>query len=163
MPLKIQEKRNIIKKFTKISNLATSAVIADITYITANEMTKIRKLSNKKKVFIKVVKNTLLSKIIKNTQFSCLQKILSGPTIIAYSLDHPGAAARILTNFIKKNNKIKIKGACFEGKFFKKQEINKLSSIPTYNESLSRLLLIIKTSSITKLMLTILAIKNIKK
>jgi len=67
-------------------------------------------------VTMRVVRNTLLRRAVEGTDFECLQDTFVGPTLIAFSNEHPGAAARLFKDFAKANDKFEIKGAAFEGK-----------------------------------------------
>ncbi len=64
---------------------------------------------------MRVVRNTLLRRVVEGTQFECLKDTFVGPTLIAYSMEHPGAAARLFKEFAKANAKFEVKAAAFEG------------------------------------------------
>jgi len=107
-----------------------------------------------------VIKNTLLKKGIHKTSFECLEKALKNFTLIAYSIKHPGSAAKLLYLFSKENKNFKIKGAAFEGKFIAPNKIEKLALIPTYPEAIQKFLITIKEASIGKLVRTLILVKN---
>ncbi|CAL4317964.1 50S ribosomal protein L10 [Buchnera aphidicola] len=163
MALNIKKKKEIIKKINYLSNNSISAVIADSNKITSNEINKLRKKSRKSGVKITIVKNTLLKKAIKKTPIKCLLKIISGFTLIAHSMDHPGTAAKLLIKFSKKNKNFIIKGASFNKKFLSFKKIKKLAKIPTYLESIQKILFLLKDLSIGKLLRLICSLKNKKK
>ncbi|MDP1086508.1 50S ribosomal protein L10, partial [Klebsiella pneumoniae] len=77
-----------------------------------------------------------------------------GPTIIAFSTEHPGAGARILKDFAKKNEKFELKTAAFEGELV---DITMLASLPTYDEAIAKLMSVLKEASAGKLVRTIAA------
>ncbi|MGK2896847.1 MAG: 50S ribosomal protein L10 [Candidatus Makana argininalis] len=152
MILKIKNKKNLVKGIIEKSKKAISVVIAQYDGVKSNKINELRKLCIKKNIYIKVVKNTLMKRIIKKTTFKCLKNIFVGQNIIAFSNENPGDAARLFKTFSKENNSFKIKHAAFEGKKIASSQINILSDIPTYLESISMLIFIIKESCILKLM-----------
>ncbi|CAL4317915.1 50S ribosomal protein L10 [Buchnera aphidicola] len=159
MPVNIK-KQKIIKKINKISQYALSAVVANSKKINVNKINFLRKEARKNEVKINVIKNTLLKKGIQKTPFECLQKTLKKFTLIAFSIKHPGSAAKLLYLFSKENKNFKIKGAAFEGKFISPKNIETLALIPTYPEAIQKFLIIIKEASIGKLIRMLILIKN---
>ena len=90
---------------------------------------------------MRVVRNTLLRRAVEGTDYECLKDTFVGPTLIAFSNEHPGAAARLFKEFAKANDKFEIKGAAFEGKI---QDVEFLATLPTYEEAIARLMGTIK-------------------
>ncbi|UPT14428.1 50S ribosomal protein L10 [Buchnera aphidicola] len=162
MALNLNKKKTIVSKIHQISNSALSAVIADSQGISVNQINQLRKSGRKLNVKMSIVQNTLLSLAIKNTSFECLKRIIKGSTFIAYSIDHPGSGVRLFKKFEKKNKQFKITGAVFEGKLLSNAEINQLADMPTYEEAISKLLLVLKISAAGKLIYTLSAIKQKK-
>ena len=78
-------------------------------------MTELRKAGREAGVYMRVVRNTLLRRAVEGTPFECLKDAFVGPTLIAYSMEHPGAAARLFKEFAKANAKFEVKAAAFEG------------------------------------------------
>ncbi|CAL4318150.1 50S ribosomal protein L10 [Buchnera aphidicola (Protaphis terricola)] len=162
MALNLNKKKTIVSKINQISNSAISAVIANYQGISVNKINELRKLGRKLGVKMSIVRNTLLSLAIKNTNFECLKKNIKGSTFIAYSTNHPGSGARLFTEFQKKNKKFKIIGAAFEGKLLSSLEINQLADMPTYEEAIVKFLLILKILAAGKLIYILSAIKKKK-
>jgi len=162
MPLSLQNKKEIVAKIHKIANIALSVVTADSRGVTANNITELRKLSRDIGVKIKIVRNTLLNLAIQGTSFECLKNKLNGPTLIAYSLEHEGSAARLFKNFAKKNKNFKITGGAFEKKSLSILQVNYLAEMPTYNEAITFFVTLIKEVAVGKLIRTLSAISNKK-
>ncbi|WP_343153734.1 50S ribosomal protein L10 [Buchnera aphidicola (Mindarus keteleerifoliae)] len=160
MGLNLQQKKTIVTNMHKMANLALSAIIADSRGIIANKINYLRKKSRKNGVIINVVRNNLLKLAFKNTQFECLKKKLSGPIIIAYSMEHPGSAARIFKNFSLKNKKFKIIGAALNSQSLSSSKIDLLAAMPTYKESIIQIITIMKEITLGKLLRILIAIKN---
>lgn len=164
MALKIKKKKEIINKINKIAKTALSAVIATSKNISVNKITELRKISRIENVFMCVIKNTLLKISLKKTHLECLNKIISGPIIIGFSLKNPESTAKIFNNFSKENKQFKIITAALNKKLLSKNEIEKLATLPNLKEALTHLIITIKNATIGKLFSILLAIKenNIK-
>ncbi len=122
-------------------------------------MTALRKEARENGVWMKVVRNTLAKRAIEGTSVEGLSDSLTGPSLIAFSTEHPGAAARIFKQFAKENEKFELKVAVFEGEIV---DINVLAVLPTYNEAIAKLMAVMKEASAGKLVRTIAAIRDQK-
>ncbi|WP_331828598.1 50S ribosomal protein L10 [Candidatus Blochmannia sp. SNP] len=162
MVLNLQKKEEIVCKIHETAKKSLSAVVASLDGITVNEVTKLRKEARDLGVYIHVVRNTLMRKIVEHTPLSCLQDILIGQNIIAFSMCQPRDSARIFVKFNKNHKHFKIKGAAFEGKFIPALKINLLSDLPNHEEAISRLMTIMKTSSIENLIRVLYVLSNQK-
>ena len=89
-----------------------------------------------------------------------MSDVFVGPTLIAFSNEHPGAAARLFKEFAKANDKFEIKGAAFEGEFIDAKSIDKLATLPTYDEAIARLMGTMKEAAAGKLARTLAALRD---
>ncbi|VFP80948.1 50S ribosomal protein L10 [Buchnera aphidicola (Cinara kochiana kochiana)] len=151
MALHRKKKKYIIKKINDIAQKSLSVITADPSGITVNNINQLRKQAVQFYVKIYVIKNTLLKKSLTNTNFEKLIEILTGPTLIAFSLKHPGSASRLFIKFNKKNKKFKIKTAIYENKILKENKILDLALLPTHIESIIKFILLLKEISLVKL------------
>src|SRR5690606_28583609 len=122
-------------------------------------MTALRKEARANGVWMKVVRNTLARRAVEGTPYECLSESFVGPTLIAFSSEHPGAAARIFKDFAKGNDKFELKTAAFEGNLV---DFSLLASLPTYNEAIAKLMSVMKEAAAGKLVRTIAAIRDQK-
>ncbi len=159
MALGLEDKKAIVAEVQEAAKSALSAVVADSRGVTVEDMTALRKEARANGVWLKVVRNTLARRAVDGTDYACLQDSFVGPTIIAFSTEHPGAGARILKDFAKKNEKFELKTAAFEGELV---DITMLASLPTYDEAIARLMMCMKEASAGKLVRTIAAIRDQK-
>src|SRR3546814_19707591 len=113
-------------------------------------------------LYVRGVRNTLLRRAVDGTQFEVLNDVFKGPTLIAFSNEHPGAAARIFKEFSKGQDKFEIKAAAFEGQFLAANQIDVLATLPTYDEALSQLMSVIQGAT-SKLARTLAAVRDQKK
>lgn len=160
MALNLQGKQDIVRRVNELAHSARSAVIADPSGIGVDKMTTLRQESRQASVSLSVVRNTLLQRALKGTAYECLQPTLVGPTLIAFSNDHPGAAARLLKVFAKENTLFKIKAAAFEGNFIPAEQIDRLALLPTYEEALARLMATMREAAAGKLVRTLAALRD---
>ncbi|MFY9178324.1 MAG: 50S ribosomal protein L10 [Venatoribacter sp.] len=159
MALGLEDKKAIVAEVQEASNGALSAVVADSRGVTVGAMTALRKEARENGVWMKVVRNTLARRAVEGSPFECLNDVLSGPSLVAFSKEHPGAAARIFKEFAKKNPNFELKGAAFEGNAV---SVDLLASLPTYNEAIAKLMSVMKEAAAGKLVRTIAAIRDQK-
>ncbi len=159
MALGLEDKKAIVAEVQEAAKSALSAVVADSRGVTVEDMTTLRKEARENGVWLKVVRNTLARRAVDGTDYACLQDSFVGPSIIAFSTEHPGAGARILKEFAKKNEKFELKTAAFEGELV---DIAMLASLPTYDEAIAKLMSVLKEASAGKLVRTIAAIRDQK-
>lgn len=162
MALNLQAKQAIVTEVSTIAKGALSAVVADARGVTVEKMTELRQAARQSGVYIRVVRNTLLRRVVEGTEYECLKETFTGPTLIAFSNEHPGAAARIFKAFAKENDKFEIKAAAFEGEFISGDNIDRLATLPTYDEAVSRLMATMKEAAAGKLARTFAAIRDQK-
>ncbi|ASX26771.1 50S ribosomal protein L10 [Candidatus Williamhamiltonella defendens] len=159
MPLNLQDKKAIVDEVKEIAKGALSAVVADTRGVTVAKMTGLRKAAREAGVYMRVVRNTLMRRVVVSTDFECLQDTFVGPTLIAFSTEHPGAAARLFKEFAKLNKEFEIKAAAFEGTLIPVSDIDRLATLPTYEEAIARLMATLKEASVGKFVRTLAALK----
>ncbi|MFC3033714.1 50S ribosomal protein L10 [Pseudoalteromonas fenneropenaei] len=156
MALNLQDKKAIVAEVNEAATGALSAVVADSRGVTVGAITALRKEARDAGVWMKVVRNTLARRAVEGTSFECLNDALVGPSLIAFSNEHPGAAARLFTEFAKKNKAFELKTAAFEGKIV---DVSVLAKLPTYDEAIARLMSTMKEAAAGKLCKTIEAVR----
>ncbi len=159
MAIGLEDKKAIVAEVQQAAANALSAVVADSRGVTVGKMTELRKQARENGVWLKVVRNTLARRALEGTAYECLNDTFVGPSIIAFSQEHPGAGARILKNFAKDNDKFELKAAAFEGAVV---DISVLASLPTYEEALAKLMSCMKEAAAGKLVRTIAAVRDQK-
>lgn len=162
MALNLEGKKAIVAEVQEVAKGALSAVIADSRGVTVGKMTELRKAGREAGVYMRVVRNTLLRRVVEGTAFECLKDQLVGPTLIAFSNEHPGAGARLFKAFAKDNAKFEIKAAAFEGELIAAGQIDRLATLPTYDEAIARLMSAMKEAAAGKLVRTIAAVRDQK-
>ncbi|EPU3937179.1 50S ribosomal protein L10 [Morganella morganii] len=162
MALNLQDKQAIVAEVSEVAKGALSAVVADSRGVTVDKMTDLRKACREAGVTVRVVRNTLLRRAVEGTAYECLKDVFIGPTLIAFSNEHPGAAARLFKEFAKANQAFEIKAAAFEGELIAAKDIDRLATLPTYEEAIARLMATMKEASAGKLVRTLAALRDQK-
>ena len=139
MALTLEEKKEIVADVNQLANDSSSLVIADARGLKVSEANELRSEGYKANVSFRVIKNTLVRLSLKGTSYEDIDDdYFNGPTMLAFSYEEPGAAAKILKSFAKKNENLNIKGLSIDGKHFNGSEINKLATLPTFIEAISK-------------------------
>jgi large subunit ribosomal protein L10 len=113
---------------------ATSLVLADFRGIPVKADTSLRREFRANGCRYQVVKNTLLGKAIKGTPMEGIEKLLAGPTAIAYSFEDPAAPAKIAAKIAKAEEKFVIRGGYVDGKALDLKGVEALSQLPGKDE-----------------------------
>ena len=92
-----------------------------------------------------VVKNTLLKIASNNNKISLSEELFSGATAIAISYEEPVAAAKVIKDFNKEYDLPSVKGILFEGDYLPAEEFNKIASLPSKEESITKFAMMIKS------------------
>jgi large subunit ribosomal protein L10 len=148
--IRLEDKKQIVSEVNTAANGALSAVLADYRGVTVTDMTELRKNARENKVYLRVVRNTLLKKAVEGTDFECIQEALVGPTILALSEEDPGAAARVLKDFAKENDEFEIRALSVGGELLDAGQIDVLAKLPTHDQALS-ILMSVMLAPVTKL------------
>jgi large subunit ribosomal protein L10 len=159
--IKLEDKKAIVAEVNEAAKAALSAVVADARGVTVSAMTGLRKEAREAGVYVRVVRNTLLKRAVEGTQYDVLNDVFKGPTLIAFSNQHPGAAARLFKDFAKGQDKFEIKAAAFEVKYLAANQIDVLASLPTRDEGIAQLMSVIQGAT-SKLARTLAAIRDQK-
>jgi large subunit ribosomal protein L10 len=162
MALGLEDKKAIVAEVSEAAKGALSAVAADSRGVTVAKMTALRKSAREAGVYMRVVRNTLLTRAVEGSDFDCMKDVFVGPTLIAFSNEHPGAAARLFKEFAKGNDKFSIKGGAFQGEFIPAAQIDRLATLPTYEEAIAKLMATMKEASAGKLVRTLAALRDKK-
>jgi large subunit ribosomal protein L10 len=154
MPIGLKEKQAIVAEVNDTASKALSAVMADYRGVSVDNMTDLRKQARDAGVEVRVIRNTLAKRAFEGTEFECLTESLLGPNILAFSLEDPGAGARIFKDFAKANEAFEIRALSVGGKLLAADQIDALAKLPTRDEALA-LLMAVMQAPITKLTRTL--------
>ena len=140
MSLTLQQKQAVVSEVREVATTAQAAVAAEYIGLTVAQMTQLRTKARSSGVDLRVVKNTLARRAVDGTSFECLKDSLTGPLLLVFSLEDPGAGARLVRDFAKDNEKLVTKALAFAGELRPASDLNLLASMPTLDEARSTLL-----------------------
>ena len=144
MALNFEQKQAIVAEVAEVASTAHSAVAAEYRGITVEAMTVLRAQARNNGVYLRVVKNTLARRAVKDTAFECMTEGLTGPLVLAFSQEDPGAAARVIKDFAKGNDKLKVTLVSIGGQMLAPSELETLAKMPTYDQAISMLMSVMK-------------------
>lgn len=153
MALNLEGKKAIVATVNETANNALSLVIADARGVNVTDMTALRVEARKNKVDLRVIRNTLAKRAFEGTEFECVSEALTGPSLFAFSMEDPGAAARIFKDFAKANDKFEVKALSVSGQLLSKEQIDVLAKLPTLEQALG-MLASVMIAPVTKLVRT---------
>lgn len=154
MALSFNEKEAIVAEVAEIASSAFSVVVAEYAGLESVDMDDLRAKSREGGVRLRVVKNTLARRALEGTDFACLQDSLVGPVVMAFSQEDPGAAARVVKEFTKENDKLVVRALSISGQLLEASELDRLAKLPTKDQAISMLMSVMQ-APITKLARTL--------
>jgi large subunit ribosomal protein L10 len=141
--LNLNDKKAVVAEVSaQVANAETIA-IAEYRGIEVVDLTVLRKKARESGVYLRVLKNTLVRRAVEGTPFAALADQMVGPLIYSISSD-PVAAAKVLNDFAKTNDKLAIKAGSYAGKVLDKAGVQALASVPSREELLSKLLYVMQ-------------------
>ena len=154
MALNLEGKKALVAEVAEVAARAQSVVAAEYRGLTVGQMTELRAKARRQGVYMRVVKNTLARKALAGTSFESVGPKLKGPLVLAFSKDDPGAAARVVKDFAKANEKLVATLVSLGGQVLSAGELERVASLPTREQALSMLLGVLK-APMTKLVRTL--------
>jgi len=139
MGLNLNDKKAIVAEVSAEVAKAQTLVVAEYRGIEVGDLTALRKKAREGGVYLRVLKNTLVRRAVADTSFAGLADQMAGPLIYAFSADAV-AAAKVLQDFAKGNDKLVLKAGCYGGKVLDQAGVQALASIPSREELLAKLL-----------------------
>jgi len=153
VPIGLKEKQAIVAEVNETAQAALSAVMADYRGVTVDAMTQLRKSARESGVQVRVIRNTLAKRAFEGTELECMKDALTGPCIVAFAMEDPGASARLFKDFAKEQEAFEIKALSVGGMLLPAEQIDALAKLPTRDEALA-LLMAVMQAPVTKLVRT---------
>lgn len=139
MGLNLDDKKAVVAEVSAEVAKAQTIVVAEYRGVAVVDLTKLRAKARASGVYLRVLKNTLVRRAVADTPFAPLAEQMTGPLIYGISAD-PVAAAKVLNDFAKANDKFALKAGAYAGKVLDKAGVQALASIPSREELLAKLL-----------------------
>jgi large subunit ribosomal protein L10 len=140
----LQEKAQLVSEVAEKLKESATTVVTDYRGLTVAQVTELRKQLREAGVEFKVLKNTLVRRATAIAELTELDEYLTGPTAIAFSKDDAVAPAKVISDFAKKNDALKVKAGVVEGKVVGVDQIKALADLPSREGLLSMLLSVLQ-------------------
>lgn len=140
MALNLTQKQEVVAELAEVAAKAHSLVASEYAGLSVAELTEMRRKARQNGVFLKVAKNTLVSRAVEGTDYAVVKDALTGPLLYAFSQEDPGAAGRLIKEFAKTNDKLKPRLVSLGGRMYPGTHVEVLASLPTREQALSMLL-----------------------
>ena len=101
-----QAKKQCVADLKTVVPVAYSVVVFNYSGLSVADLNDLRTQARQLGVHLQVVRNTLAKLAIADTQFECVGEVLTGPSMMAFSLAEPSAAAKLLESFIKGHGRL---------------------------------------------------------
>lgn len=172
MALTLEQKKAVVAEVADAAKSAHSAVAAEYRGLTVSEMTELRSKARSEGVYLKVAKNTLVKRAVEGTDFECMSEGLTGPLLFAFSMEDPGAAARLVKDYAKENDKLVARLVAIGAELHDASELDRLAKLPTRDQAIAMLMGVMKApiekfvrtlaEPHTKLVRTVAAVRDSK-
>lgn len=139
MSLNKSEKQTVVADVAAQAARSQTLALAEYRGLTVAHLDVLRKQAREKGVYLHVLKNTLARRAVAGTPFEVASESMVGPLIYGFSEDAV-AAAKVLSDFAKGNDKLIVKGGAYAGKSLNAEGVKSLASIPSKEVLLAQLL-----------------------
>jgi large subunit ribosomal protein L10 len=152
--LNLEQKQAVVAEVADVAATAQSVIGAEYRGLRVGDMTRLRAEARKNGVYVRVVRNTLARRAMAGTPFECVQDSLVGPLVLAFSREDPGAAARVVGDFAKSNDRLVVKVVALKGRLLSPADVLRLAQLPTKDQAIS-LLMSVMRAPVEKLVRTL--------
>jgi large subunit ribosomal protein L10 len=144
LSLNRNEKAAVVADVSAQAAKSQTLALAEYRGLTVEHLNKLRKDAREKGVYLHVLKNTLARRAVAGTPFEVAAETMSGPLIYGFSEDAV-AAAKVISDFAKGNDKLIIKGGAYAGKVLNADGVKALASIPSREVLLAQIAGLLKS------------------
>lgn len=153
MALGLEGKKQIVSEVNGTASEALSLVVADARGVTVTDITDLRAKARAENIELRVVRNTLAKRAFADTEYECVSEALTGPSLFGFSMEDPGACARLFKDFAKENQDFEVKALAVGGELMGADKIDVLAKLPTRDQALG-MLAAVMIAPVTKLVRT---------
>ncbi len=140
MATSFQAKQAMVAEVGDVAKRALSAVLVEYRGLDAGQMDELRRNARNDGAYLKVVKNSVAKRAVAGTDYACLDAALVGPVMMGFSLDDPGAAARVITKFRDNHGVMQVTAVSLGGELLPAEQVERLAKLPTYDEAIAQLM-----------------------
>lgn len=144
MPLKLEGKVALVSEVNGVAAQAHSVIAAEYRGLKAAEMDELRVKARNDEVYLRIVKNTLARRALQGTDFEPLAQRLVGPLVLGFSMQDPGAVARLFKDFAKSHDKFQVKAVAIGGQILEAADLDRVANLPTRDQAIAMLMGVMK-------------------
>jgi len=144
LSISLSKKKDIVEKVKNIGNEAKSIIVTNYKGLSSSEITDLRSTARKKNVKLFIPKNNLLKIGLKETAYNNIDIYLKGQSLLFFSKSELSSSAKIIQDFCKKNDKLKVNIISLTGKTYFSKDLKYISNLPTKKEAICSLLFLLK-------------------
>lgn len=137
MALNLEAKKAVVEQVNALAEGSIAVGVAEYRGLTVEQMTNLRASAMDASVSLRVVKNSLAKRALADTTCECVMPVLSGPVVLGFSQEDPGAVARVFNDFVKENEDLVVKGLGVSGDFVDASELKRIAALPTKDQAIS--------------------------
>jgi large subunit ribosomal protein L10 len=138
--LSLQDKKNVVADLHEVAKTAVTGLVADYRGLTVAEMTDLRVKARAIGVYLHVVRNTLIKRALQDTSFDCLKDSCVGPSFLAFSSKEPRDIARLLRDFSKGHENVKVKALAIQVQLFAAKDLSRVADLPDREQAIAMLM-----------------------
>ena len=139
MGLSLEQKQTVVSEISGELATAQAVIVAEYRGLGVGVLTDLRAKARKSGVYLRVLKNTLARRAVKDTPFAKLSDQMVGPLMYGIAKD-PVGCAKVLADFAKVNEKFVIRGGAMPNTMMTAKEVKVLASMPSREELIAKLL-----------------------
>lgn len=140
MRLTLEQKQAVVAELAAVAAAAPAAVAAEYAGLNVAAMTDLRNSARTAGVYLKVVRNTLARRALKETRFEPLCGELTGPLVLAFSREEPGSAARVIRDFAKTHEQLVVRHIAVDGQLHGPAALEQVANLPSLAQARAQLL-----------------------
>jgi len=144
LSINLSKKKHIVEKVKDIADKAKSIIVTNYKGLSAPEITSLRSMARKKNVNLFVAKNNLLKIGFKETPYNSIEKYLKGQSLLFFSENEISSSAKIVQEFCKGNDKLKVNIISLSGNNFDSNDLTYISNLPTKQEAIGSFISLLK-------------------
>lgn len=154
MALRLEQKKEIVTEVAEVANRSFALMALDYRGLCVSEVTDLRAKAREAGLYLRVVRNTLARRALQGTSFEGVSERLVGPMLLVFTPEEVSVGARLIKDFTKSNEKLVVKVLSMEGKVLEKEQLDVLATLPTRDEALAKLMMVMQ-APIVKLLQTL--------
>jgi len=130
MPLRREDKQTMVEEFKTLLDGSSGFLVFDYRGLTVGQISALRRKVRDSKSTLRIIRNRMLKRAVADKPYTDVNPILAGPSAVIFSGPDPVAPAKVLVDFAKDHELVKIKGGVVNDRFLDAGQVEQLSKVP---------------------------------